>query len=149
MAMANQNDMEREFEPGCWRYVTVKDFKDQMTEEEYTRSGLRGQAENMLVAKLQWSRQACAIMHGQLPIHVTPYQGPESQQEVACPDWESDDSEATLAYGGETEEDTLTSSITSTCGEDASGPDDVEEESDDDGDELEPVYYPVEPGDKF
>ena len=60
--------------------------------------------------------------------------------------WESDDSEATIAYGGETEEDTSTSSITSTCGEDASGPEDVEEESDDDGDELEPVYYPVELG---
>ena len=145
MAMAKQNDMEREFEPGCWRYVTVKDFKDQMTEEEYTRSGLRGQAENMLVAKLQWSRQACAIMHGQLPVHVTPYQGPESQQEVASPDWESD-SEATIAYDGESEGSTSTSLITSTCDEDASGPEDVEEESDDDGDELEPVYYPVDLG---
>ena len=59
---------------------------------------------------------------------------------------ESDDSEATIAYGGETEEDASTSSITSTCGEDASGPEDVEEESDDDGDELESVYYPVELG---
>ena len=84
-------------------------------------------------------------MHGQLPVHGTPYQIPESQQKVASPDWESD-SEATIAYGGETEEDTSTSSITSTCGEDASGPEDVEEESDDDGDELKPVYYPVELG---
>ena len=67
-------------------------------------------------------------------------------RKVASPDWESDDSEATIAYRGETEEDTSTSSRTSTCGEDASGPEDVEEESDDDGDELEPVYYPVELG---
>ena len=79
MVMANQNDMEREFEPGCWRYVTVRDFRDQMMEEEYTQSGLREQAENMIVAKLQWSRQACAIMHGQWPLHGTPYQGPESR----------------------------------------------------------------------
>ena len=88
-------------------------------------------------------------MHGQWSFHGTPYQIPESQQKVASPDWDSDDSEATIAYGGETEEDTSTSSITSTCGEDASGPECVEEESDDDGDELEPVYYPVELGGKI
>ena len=57
-------------------------------------------------------------MHGQWSFHGTPYQIPESQQKVASPDWESDDSEATIAYGGETEEDTSTSSITSTWGED-------------------------------
>ena len=146
MAMANQSNMDREFEPGCWRYVTVRDFRNQMMEEAFTQSGLRGFAEDTIVAKLQWSRQACNIMHGQWSFHGTPYQIPESQQKVASPDWESDDSEATIAYGGETEEDTSTSSITSTCGEDGSEPDDVEEESDDDGDELEPVYYPVELG---
>ena len=59
---------------------------------------------------------------------------------MASPDWEIDDSEATIAYGGETEEDTSTSSITSTCGKDASGPKDVKEEEDDDGDDLESVY---------
>ena len=118
----------------------MRDFRNQMTDEEFTQSGPRGLAEDTIVAKLQWSRQACNIMHGQWSFHGTPYQIPESQQKVASPDWESDDSEATIAYGGETEEDT------STCGEDASGPEDVEEESDDDGDKLELVYYPVELG---
>ena len=118
MAMANQSNMDREFEPWCWRYVTARDFRNQMTDEEFTQSGLRGLAEDKIVAKLQWSRQACNIMHGQWSFHGTPYQIPESQQKVASPDWESDDSEATIAYDGESEGSTSTSLITSTWGED-------------------------------
>ena len=120
------------------------DFRNEITDEAFTQSGLRGLAEDMTVAKLQWSRQTCNIMHGQWSFHGTPYQIPESQQKVASPDWKSDDSEATIACGGETEEDASTSSITSTCGEYASGPEDVEEEED--GDDLESIYYTVELG---
>ena len=89
----------------------MRDFRNQMTDEEFTQSGLRGLAEDKIVAKLQWSRQACNIMHGQWSFHGTPYQIPESQQKVVSPNWESNDSEATIAYGGETEEDTSTSSL--------------------------------------
>lgn len=37
--MANQGNMDKEFEPGCWRYETVRDFRNQTTEEESDDDG--------------------------------------------------------------------------------------------------------------
>ena len=65
---------------------------------------------------------------------------------MASPDWESDDSEATIVYDGQSEGSTLTSLITSTWGEDTTGSEEEEGEEDSDNDELEPVYYPEELG---
>ena len=62
MAMANQNNIDTEFEPRCWRYVTVRDFRNEITDEAFTQSGLRGLAEDKIVAKLQWSRQAWPVV---------------------------------------------------------------------------------------
>ena len=118
----------------------MRDFRNQMTDEEFTQSGLRGHAEDEIVAKLQWSMQACNIMHGQWSFHGMPYQIPESQQKVSSPDCESDDSEATIAYDGESEGSTSTSLVTSTWGEDTTW---SEEEEGEGEEEAELVLRPA------
>lgn len=121
--MASNSDIE--FHEGCWRFVTVDNLREQMSEDEINRAGLSDMDGTILMAKIQWSRQACHLMHGHWPFHGAPYHRPVSPQEweLASPDSDND-SDVTVLYGLETEEET--SLITSTwTTDDSLGPEEA------------------------
>lgn len=126
----NIGNPDEVFEPGCWRFVSVKDLTDAMSEKDIVRAGLSGLDAQMIMARITWSRAACELTHGPGVAHSHPYvetAAPGLGLEQPEPHWESDaasvisigstDSEETIMYGYE-EEEVSTSLDTSTWGSD-------------------------------
>lgn len=154
--MASNVPTQIQFEPGCWRYVTVQDLRDSMTEDEKITAGLTGLTGTLIMAKITWSKEACQISHGQGFAHGPPHHLAEREAE---PRGEEDtasiisissmDSEETVLYSVK-EEEVSSSLDTSTWEEDdwdgdeweANGGLDFSEE-DEDREEPEIVYVPA------
>lgn len=109
--MAFNVPTQTQFEPGCWRFVTVQNLRDSMTEEESITAGLTGLTGTLIMAKITWSKEACQISHGQGLAHGPPHHLEEREAEprveedtVSVVSISSTDSEETVLYSVKEEE---------------------------------------------